>query len=66
MHILPLMPIHNGYEPSTPELNQEEGILDISHESGCILIEESKIIAETLILRCAICPIRLESKSIHV
>jgi hypothetical protein len=66
MRILPFMPLHEGYEPSTPELNQEEGVLDISHDSDCILIEESKIVAETLILRCVLRPIPLENETTHV
>jgi hypothetical protein len=66
MHILPFMPLQAGYEPSTPELNQDEGVLDIFHESDCVLVEDSKIVAETLILRCALRPIPLENKTIHV
>ncbi len=66
MRILPLMPLHEGYEPSLPELNQEEGFLDIVHDSGCILREESKLVAETLILRCRIRPIPLDNKTIRI
>ncbi|OJW50575.1 MAG: hypothetical protein BGO67_05735 [Alphaproteobacteria bacterium 41-28] len=65
MRILPFMPLQEGYEPSSPELNQEEGVLDISDDSDCNLIEESKIIAETLILRCVLRPIPLTDRTIH-
>jgi len=66
MPILPFTSLDDGYEPATPELNEEEGVLDISHPSDCILQEESKIIAETLVLRCSLRPIPLQNKAIHV
>ena len=66
MRILPFMPFDDGYEPPMPELNQEEGVLDITHPSDCQLIEESKLGAETLVLRCALRPIALQNKDIHV
>lgn len=66
MHILPFISPQEGYEPSAPELNQEEGILDISHNAECSLIEESKIAAETLILRCSLHPISIQNKDIMV
>lgn len=66
MRILPFMPPDEGYDPPMPELNQEEGVLDISHPSDCTLIEESKIVAETLVLRCALRPIPLQNKMIQV
>ncbi|MBS0272278.1 MAG: hypothetical protein JSR85_06490 [Proteobacteria bacterium] len=66
MRILPFISQQEGYEPSVPELNQEEGVLDISHDAECSLIEESKIAADTLILRCSLHPIVLQNKSIMV
>lgn len=66
MKILPFRPPDEGYEPFTPELNQEEGVLDITHHGDCTLIEESKIVAETIILRCALCPLSLQDNSISV
>jgi hypothetical protein len=66
MRILPFMPPDEGYEPPTPELNEEEGVLDITHPGECTLIEESKIVAETIVLRCSLKPIPLQSKAIHV
>lgn len=66
MSILPYTSPHEGYEPQTPELNQEEGVLDISHPSACTIEEESKLVAETIVLRCALRPIPLQNKGIHV
>lgn len=66
MPILPFTPPDDGYEPPVPELNDEEGVLDISHPSVCTLVEESQILAETLVLRCALRPIPLQNKAIHV
>lgn len=66
MRILPFMAPHEGYEPPMAELNQEEGVLDISHPSNCILVEESQIVAETLVLRCALRPFPLQNKMIQV
>lgn len=66
MRILPFMPPCEGYEPSPVELNYDEGILDISHEAECTLLEESKIIPQTLILRCSLRPIPLENRHIKV
>lgn len=66
MPILPFMPLHKGYEPSAVELNHEEGVLEISHPSDCVLIEESKLVAETLILRCVIKPICMKDKTVKV
>lgn len=66
MRILPFMAPHEGYEPPLAELNQEEGELDISHPSHCTLVEESQIVAETLVLRCTLRPIPLQNKMIHV
>lgn len=66
MRILPFLPPHEGYEPSSVELNEEEGVLDISDESDCILLEETKIVAETLILRCALRPIPMAHKTTQV
>lgn len=63
MRILPFMPSHEGYEPASAELNQDEGILDISHPSSCVLVEEAKRVAETIILRCVLRPIPLEKKT---
>ena len=66
MRILPFMPSAEGYEPPLPERNQEEGILEISHPADCTLIEETKIVAETLILRCSLQPLPLINKAIKV
>lgn len=66
MFILPIMPPQNGYEPRSPILNEDEGILDISDEGECTLHEESKIVADTLILRCSLRPIPLIDKTIKV
>lgn len=66
MRILPFLPVDDGYEPSPIDLNQEEGLLDIFQSSDCTLIEDSKIVPETLILRCALRPIPITNKSIHV
>jgi hypothetical protein len=49
-----------------PELNQDEGMLDITHPADCILVEESKIVAETLVLRCTLRPVPLQNKTIQV
>ncbi len=64
MHILPPSFFHEGYEPSSVELNQEEGVLEISHPSECVLIEECKIVPEILILRCVLRPLPLMDKTI--
>lgn len=66
MPILPHIPPDEGYEPQMPDLNEEEGLLDITHPSTCTLIEESKIVAETIILRCTLRPIPLQNKAIQV
>jgi len=66
MRILPPMPLHEGYEPSSVELNQEEAILDISHPAECDLQEETKIVPETIILRCSLHPIPIRDKTIKV
>jgi hypothetical protein len=51
-----------GYEPGFVPLNQEQRLLDITHPSICTLLEESKIVPETLILRCALHPIPIANK----
>lgn len=66
MRILSSNHIDDGYEPSSPELNTEKGVLDIGSSSECDLLEESKIIAETLILRCKLRPLPYENQSIKV
>ncbi len=66
MRILYNTPPQEGYEPLAPELNQEEGVLDISHSSECHLWEEGKLAAETLILRCALRPLPIADKTIKV
>lgn len=67
MRILPFMPLNNeGYEPPVPELNQETGVLDITHPAECQLLAESKIGAETIVLRCSLRPIPLQNKNIQV
>jgi len=66
MHILPFTMPSKGYEPSQPEVNDEEGVLDIVHPAPCTLIEEAKVLADTLILRCALRPLSLQNDKIHV
>lgn len=66
VRILPFMPPPQGYEPPSVELNQEEGVLDISHPSTCDLLQESQIVADTLILRCILRPLLIENKQIKV
>lgn len=66
MSLLPFMPHQDGYEPAMPPLNEDEGILDISNEGECTLHEESKIVAETLILRCLLRPLPIADKTIKV
>ena len=66
MGILPFMPLQEGYEPPYVELNQEEAILDICHPSECVLLEESKMLAEMLILRCVLKPLHFGDKGIKV
>lgn len=66
MPILPFMLPHRGHEPPVPELNQEEGVLEIIQPGSCTLVEESKIVAETLILRCALRPLPLQNDKINV
>lgn len=66
MPILPFMLQEEGYEPHTPELNEEEGVLDITHPSGCTLVEESKSVVETLVLRCSLRPLPLLNHNIQV
>lgn len=66
MPILPYMPHEEGYEPHTPELNEDEGMLDLFHPSNCTLIEESKLVAETIVLRCTLRPIPLQNNRVQV
>jgi hypothetical protein len=66
MRILPFLAPEKGFEPRDPELNLDEGVLDIFHPSECVLMEESKIAAETLVLRCTLRPIPLNDKNIKV
>lgn len=66
MLISPFMLPDNGYEPPVPELNQEEGMLDISAAGECTLVEESQIVAEILVLRCVVRPIPLRNDKVHV
>jgi hypothetical protein len=66
MRILPPSTINNGFEPSQPELNTEKGVLDIGSSSECDLIEESKLVAETLILRCTLKPVPYLNRDIRV
>jgi hypothetical protein len=60
------MPREEGYEPNAPELNEDEGVMDIFHAANCTLVEESKMVAETIVLRCNLCPIPLLNRNIHV
>lgn len=55
-----------GYEPAFVELNHEEGILDITHSSQCVLLEDSKIVPEILSLRCVVHPMPLLNKTSKV
>ncbi len=52
-----------GYEPGFVDLNLEEGSLDITHPSSCILMEDSKTVPETLSLRCVLRPLPLVNKT---
>lgn len=66
MRILPFMLPCKGYGPTVPDLNEDEGVLDISHPGECTLVEEYNVVAETLILRCALRPIPLQNTIIQV
>jgi hypothetical protein len=66
MRILPIIAPQEGYEPSSVERNQEEGNLMISHPAQCQLEEESKLIAEILVLRCVLKPLPLKEKDLKV
>lgn len=66
MRILPIMPLQKGYEPPSVRLTLEEGNIIISHPAQCQLEEESKLIAERLVLRCALKPIPLQEKDLKV
>lgn len=66
MRILPTYPSQEGYEPLAPELNQEEGILEITHPSECTLREEKKLAPKFLVLRCALRPLPIADKTIKV
>jgi hypothetical protein len=66
MRILPSYSPDPGYEPGFVELNHEEGILDITHPSSCVLLEESQIVANTLTLRCSLHPVPLLDKTSKV
>ncbi|MDZ4322899.1 MAG: hypothetical protein U1A05_02285, partial [Alphaproteobacteria bacterium] len=57
MHILPPIPLSEGYETPSIALNEEEGVLEIFHPDEGHLVKESKIIPEILILRCQMCPL---------
>lgn len=66
MRILPSYSPDPGYEPGFVELNHDEGILDITHPSSCVLLEESQIVANTLTLRCSLRPVPLLDKTSKV
>src|SRR5437868_4306118 len=66
MRILPHTSFSEGYEPGFIPLNQEEGILEISHPAVCQLQEESKIVAETLILRATLRSIPAQHKEAQI
>ncbi|MBI2707873.1 MAG: hypothetical protein HYX35_06160 [Proteobacteria bacterium] len=55
-----------GYEPGFVELNHEEGHLEITHPSLCVLLEGSQIVPETLALRCVLHPVSLLNKTSKV
>ncbi len=52
-----------GYEPGFVELNHEEGRLEITHPSSCVLLEDSQIVPEMLALRCVLHPIPFLNKA---
>lgn len=56
----------DGFEPAVPELNSEEGFLQISGSSSIDLLEERKFIAEKIVLRCELRPIPLHDRTIKV
>ena len=66
MRILPPLSFQEGYEPGSVELNHDEGLLEITHASSVFLQQESKIVAETLILRCTLRPVPLFNKTAKV
>lgn len=66
MRILPYCSLEPGYEPGFVELNHETGILDITHPSSCVLIEEAQLVACTLTLKCSLRPIPLCDKTSKV
>jgi len=66
MRILPIMPRSSGYEPQAIDLNQEEATLDITHPALCVLEEESKLFAESLVLRCSLKPLPLQNQALKV
>jgi|GEM_PF-6851517 len=66
MRILPSYSPDPGYEPGFVELNYEEGILDITHPSSCVLLEESQIVPNVLTLRCSLHPVPLLDKTSKV
>lgn len=66
MRILSPTYLDNGFDPSTPELNTEKGVLNIGTEGECNLIEDSKRIADTLILRCKLQPLPYQNQGIIV
>ena len=66
MRILPSLPFQAGYEPGSVELNHDEGLLEMTHPSSVLLQQESKIVAETLTLRCSLRPLPLFNKTAKV
>lgn len=66
MRILPFPSFQEGYEPGSVELNHDEGLLEITNPSSVLLQQESKMVAETLILRCMLRPLPLFNKTAKV
>src|SRR3990167_2144067 len=66
MRILSYTPLSEGYEPGFIGLNQDEGVLEIAHPATFHIQEESKIIADTLTLRCTIRPLHCRHKEMRV
>jgi hypothetical protein len=55
-----------GFEPVTPESNSEEGFLQISGSSSIDLLEEGKIVADKIVLRCELKSLPIQDRTIKV
>ncbi|EKE09821.1 MAG: hypothetical protein ACD_16C00103G0007 [uncultured bacterium] len=66
MRILPFMPLSEGYDTPSIDLNEDEGILDIFHPAEGHLIKESHVTPEILILRCRLQGVARKPSEIRV